>query len=172
MRLLFIVLFLVSFGVINTIRATTIYICEVENWSQQFKKMGDIRSHYFTISKQPYRGSLEINEQWDAFNDILKKNSDHRNEDSNEVFMSFSKKFIEVYYSVEEKFKNPSGIEFLFTYGYRTDKCPLKGHNFKEDFPKCQFKFKRFEDEIADGVCVFSHFLKCDETPKKGCPKS
>ena len=100
MKLIFIVLFLVSFGVINTIRATSIYICEVENWSQQFNKMGDIRSRYFTISKQPYRGSLEINEQWNAFNDIFKKNSDYRNEDSNEVFISFSKKFIEVYESL------------------------------------------------------------------------
>ena len=174
MRFIFLVLFLVLFGSSNEVNATAIYLCEVEKWSQYFKQMEQTKSRYFTISKPPSRGALAIKEQSNPFGVIFRANDAlnyQSKENLNEVFVSFSKKFVEVYYSVEEKYKHISGKEFLFTYGYRTDKCPLIGHDYKYDFPKCKFKFIGLEDQIAEGVCEFSHYIKCEVTKEKVCPR-
>ena len=101
MRFIFLVLFLVLFGSSNEVNATAIYLCEVEKWSQHFKEMEKTKSRYFTISKPPSRGALAIKEQSNPFGVIFRANDAlnyQSKENLNEVFISFSKQFVEVYY--------------------------------------------------------------------------
>ena len=67
--------------------------------------MERIKSRYFTISKPPSRGALAIKEQSNPFGVIFRGNralNYQSKENLNEVFVSFSKQFVEVNYSVEE----------------------------------------------------------------------
>ena len=38
-------------------------------------------------------------------------------------------------------------------------------------FGGLKFKFIGLEDQIAEGVCEFSHYVKCEVTKEKVCPR-